>query len=331
MSQKSAQGSNSDQGNSEKKCICGKKHRFKDCYYLLKDLRPEGWTPDKSIEKIIEEKLAKNHRLDKIIKSVRDKHAKQVEKVGKEEKSSSEKSDPAAFAVSIAPAGSSVSILPAAPPRSFSKFAVASEPEPHRLVNCWTLDCGTDIHVCNDPERFQLTRIANTDDKLMAGKTVYSIDGYGTVDITAQGPHGPVPIRLLDVALSSGFFTNLVCLSKLTKKGVHWDTEHSHLHQKGKTFCRTKQIGGHWVIEDNPPTVRSHRAFAASTSPKPELIATGKEWHEMLGHPGPETISHLEKGVDGVKVTVPESAPNTMQCETCSLIKAHHLISRRSG
>jgi hypothetical protein len=56
---------------------------------------------------------------------------------------------------------------------------------------------------------------------IMAGKIIYAIEGYGTVDIVAQEPNGAVPIKLLNVALAPGFLTNLVCLSKFTDKRVH--------------------------------------------------------------------------------------------------------------
>jgi hypothetical protein len=93
---------------------------------------------------------------------------------------------------------------------------------PYKLQNCWTLDCGTDIHVCNDRRRFNLIRVVGPDDMIMAGKTTYAIEGYDTVNILAQGPsEQAMSIKLLNVALAPGFLTNLVCLSKFTQKGVH--------------------------------------------------------------------------------------------------------------
>jgi hypothetical protein len=99
--------------------------------------------------------------------------------------------------------------------------AFAGGQTPYKLINCWTLDSGTDIHVCNDPGRFQLDRVAGPADQLVAGKTVYEIEGYGTVNIVVRGPDGPVNIQLLNVALVPGFFTSLICLTKMMEKGVH--------------------------------------------------------------------------------------------------------------
>jgi hypothetical protein len=51
----------------------------------------------------------------------------------------------------------------------------------------------------------------------------------------------------------------------------------------------------------------------------------------MLEHSDPETIKNLKKGVDEIKITEPETSSKTIECETCALIKAHHMMSRRSG
>jgi hypothetical protein len=51
----------------------------------------------------------------------------------------------------------------------------------------------------------------------------------------------------------------------------------------------------------------------------------------MLSHPGSEIIAHLAERIDGVKVVDLDSAPPTNRCETCALIKAHEIVSRRPG
>ncbi len=37
------------------------------------------------------------------------------------------------------------------------------------------------------------------------------------------------------------------------RKRVHWDTEFNRLHVNGSTFCHTKPVDGHWVLENNSP------------------------------------------------------------------------------
>jgi hypothetical protein len=91
----------------------------------------------------------------------------------------------------------------------------------YKLKNCWTLDSGTDIHVCNDRTRFQFQRMATEEDVPIAGKTAYAIEAFGSVEITANALNRPMTIKLLNVALAPGFLTNLVCLRRFTDKGVH--------------------------------------------------------------------------------------------------------------
>lgn len=38
-------------------CLCGEKHRFDDCYYLILDSRPSSWRPDPKIVEKIENKM----------------------------------------------------------------------------------------------------------------------------------------------------------------------------------------------------------------------------------------------------------------------------------
>jgi hypothetical protein len=109
----------------------------------------------------------------------------------------------------------------------------------YKLKNYWTLDSGTDIHVCNDRTRFKFERVATEQDVLIAGKTTYEIEAFSSVEITAKGSNGPVLIQLLNVALAPGFLTNLACLRRFTEKGVHWDTQRGRLHQNDQTFYYT--------------------------------------------------------------------------------------------
>src|SRR5437764_411781 len=49
-----------------------------------------------------------------------------------------------------------------------------------------------------------------------------------------------------------------------------------------------------------------------------------------MGHAGKQAIEHLEEAVTGAKVTNLNTAPKVIDCEDCSLGKAHEIISRRS-
>jgi hypothetical protein len=46
-----------------------------------------------------------------------------------------------------------------------------------------------------------------------------------------------------------------------------------------------------------------------------------------MGHPGQESLSHLEANTTGAIITT--SAPSASPCETCAISKAHEIVSRR--
>jgi hypothetical protein len=57
---------------------------------------------------------------------------------------------------------------------------------------------------------------------IMAGKIIYAIESYETMNIVTQKfNEQAVSIKLLNVALVSDFLTNLVCLSKFIEKEIH--------------------------------------------------------------------------------------------------------------
>jgi hypothetical protein len=177
-------------------CVCGESYRFKDCVYLIKELRGAEWALNEEIKRQIDDKLSRIPRL-RIAVETAQKQAREKKEKKKEKE--------------IAPTTK----------KGTSAGAFAVECFFYKLKNCWTLDSGTNIHVYNDHTRFLFQRMATEDDVLIAGKTAYAIEAFGSVEITANAPNGPVTIELLNVALAPGFLTNLVCLRRFTDKGVH--------------------------------------------------------------------------------------------------------------
>jgi hypothetical protein len=91
----------------------------------------------------------------------------------------------------------------------------------YKLINCWTLNSEIDIHVCNDSNRFQLNRIIDFENQLIIDKIVYDIENYETMNIVVKELDDSINIQLLNVALISEFFINLICLIKIIKKEIH--------------------------------------------------------------------------------------------------------------
>ena len=89
------------------------------------------------------------------------------------------------------------------------------------------------------------------------------------------------------------------------------------------------EVNGHWYLKWDPVTAFS--SFASSKTPRTNQGNTASRWHKVLAHAGPEAIKRLEEHTDGARVEDPEEAPKTIDCESCSVSKAKHLISRRTG
>ena len=205
----------------------------------------------------------------------------------------------------------------------------------YKLVNSWILDGSSDTRVCNNPKQFHLERIATKKDVIMVGKTTHQIETLGTVEIIAKSSRGLISIKLLNVALITEFFTNLICLDRFEQKSVFHHSENSRLQQKGETFCYVNRMSSYKMIEYNPPekseAIEPLGAFASSSDPLPILQTTGAEWHAMLGHSGSETLHHLEKSAENIRVISSEWTSATNECDVCSFIKAYNLISKRPG
>jgi hypothetical protein len=169
----------------------------------------------------------------------------------------------------------------------------------------------------------------DSENQLVIDKIVYDIENYETMNIVVRRFDDSIKIQLLNVALMSEFFINLICLIKMMKKEIHWDIENQRLHRKEVIFCVVKSVENHWILENN----FSHQTFEAfeikSKTSKSDLMITSREWHEMLEHSRSKIIAHLAEKVDEIKVDDLESASFINRCETCALIKTHEIVFRR--
>jgi hypothetical protein len=207
----------------------------------------------------------------------------------------------------------------------------------YELKDSWILDSGANSHVCNNSTRFNFDRKASKSDRLISGKTEYQIEAFGSVEITIQSLKGPKSIILANVALVPGFFTSIASLNRFTSKGVHFDTQRSHLHENSTTFCTVEHVGDHWALEHQPPqpsqsSSASPSTFAISTpsnAPREPISASIERWHTVMGHLGLEPLSHLEEHTTGAKVEK-TTLPMTPY-EACVVSKASEIVSRRTA
>jgi hypothetical protein len=304
-----ASSTSSEGSRKPPKCVCNDNHWFADCPYLLESNRASGWSVNKDIQAKIDEKLSKNSKLKEQIET----SIKRRTQLSSE--SQTEKPNP-----------------PKAVFATLSAFTV--DRDSYELKDSWILDSGANSHVCNNSTRFNFDRKASKSDRLISGKTEYQIEAFGSVEITVQSPKGPKSIILANVALVPGFFTSIASLNRFTSKGVHFDTQRSHLHENGTTFCTVERVGGHWALEYQPPqpSSASLSTFAIGTpsnAPKEPISASIERWHTVMGHPGLEPLSHLEENTTGAKVE--KTALPTTPCEACAVSKASEIVSRRTA
>ncbi|RDL36452.1 uncharacterized protein BP5553_05804 [Venustampulla echinocandica] len=301
------------------KCLCGFTHKQEQCWYLNPSKRPTDWKPNPE-------------RIDQLNKLLD--HPDQSKTKEQWIQKGYDLANNQGSITTPAPTSSPT------PERTLAAYtasfagvhAPSSQTGIYRLVNCWTLDGASDIHLCNDRKRsqFKKTRDAHDSDRLTSGKTTYPIEAWGTVILNIDTPKGPDQIRLLNVALVPGYMTNLVAMDIINEKGLHWSSRRPlELHQNtGETMCYLKKIDRHLVIDQT--TEIEHLSFATSTQ-SPIARLTKQELHSALGHPGPQVIDHIPNSVENLIVLDPESpTPKTIDCGDCSVSKAHKVISRRT-
>jgi hypothetical protein len=161
LQEKSSNDETTDQKKSEKfsirkienrSCLRDRKHSFNECYYLIEELRLIEWKSNEKIMKKIEKILETNSRIRTTMKWVRKNVKRRLKKVIEKENDSNDESskkksffdDEVTLNVSFA--------------ETFARKQIS-----YKLINCWTLNSDIDIHVYNDSDRFQLNRIADSE------------------------------------------------------------------------------------------------------------------------------------------------------------------------
>jgi hypothetical protein len=330
------------------RCVCDDNHWFADCPYLLESNRASGWLVNKDIQAKIDEKLSKNSKLNEQIET----SIKRRAQLSSENQTKKSPNPPpkAVFATS-------------------SAFTV--DRDTYELKDSWILDSGANSHVCNNPKRFNFDRKASKNDTRISGKTEYQVEAFGSVEITLQSPKGPKSIILANVALVPGFFTSIASLDRFTRKGVHFDTQHSHLHENGTTFCTVERVDGYWALEHQPfqPSSASQATFAIKTAdsgptghlPTPEQTPEPDNAPPQPSSASPSTFAvgtpsnaprepisapverwHAVMGHPGLEplsqleenttgAKVEKTALPTTPCEACAVSKASEIVSRRTA
>ena len=94
---------------------------------------------------------------------------------------------------------------------------------PGSLYNSWALDFRTNIHICNDRNRFNytITHLATALDIIDSSKQTYPIESFKTITINIDTTTRPAYFQLRNVALAPRFMSNLVSIDILAKQQIY--------------------------------------------------------------------------------------------------------------
>ena len=252
-------------GNSSKLglCFCDRTHWWSDCYYLNEKIRSTDWKSNEKTQKKIDEKLNEPEIKAKVEKVI----ARNDDIQRKNESSKDIKEAKEQFADSSKDAD------------VHEVFSVRSVTEEYPLRFSWILDHDSDIHVVNDfmQHRFIKERDCTDGFTVAAGNGLLPIKAYERIQINIQaataignGKEKGI-IELTNVAYIPDFMINIVSGSILEAKELHFDTEHHHLHRKGKAVFFAPRVENHYVLENN--TKSTANVFSAKATSAAKSIA----------------------------------------------------------
>lgn len=86
--------------------------------------------------------------------------------------------------------------------------------------NCWVLNAGTNIHICNERSRIINLDISPTEFKVGNDQTM-QVQGYGQAwNQTRKHKRKPTRRVLSNVAYVPGFHTNMVSIAQLEERNI---------------------------------------------------------------------------------------------------------------
>jgi hypothetical protein len=324
----------------QKECPCGKQHWFKECWYLVDDLRPQWWKPNKETMKQVTLALEKSPGLRAAVERAKQWVQKQRPNTDKHHPNSSTRATPKSTGDGRSKMddnkGQQATFAIDTSRKAGFGLQEGTDEEEYVLKNSFLLDSAASIHVCNSYDRFKTFEPTAEVETLRNGDTFTEIKGYGTVEVNAV-PASPDDkfsiLELIDVAYVPSYHTSLVSFDRAWSKGIRWDTDAMTLNAGKTPLCKVQRMFNQWVLEycplsTNDNTVMATRRTTKPTSTKP-LMAKGSMdlWHRRLAHLGQDMVKTLPTHCEGVQLEAPTEV-NT-NCEVCKLSKAQRQVSRR--
>src|SRR3984957_16645641 len=265
--------------DKDKDCLCGRKHRFEKCYYLIPNLAPPTWKEDPEIRTKIDSLLKKSKRLAQAVERAVKRANVTAEPAGTgnhdanyadadaEPENRHEVALLAYVDPDVIPRPHTHLLLPQATEHpSVQSFLNSADPilnlniaalsgqRFYELRDSWILDNGSNAHVSNIRERFEtFTPIEGKSFK--TGDSYTQMVGYGTTYAIRTDDNGNrIITRLAETIYAPGFHTNIISGTRLRRAGILNNEHDFQLQRKGsrECFATYKEIHDMLVIEYNP-------------------------------------------------------------------------------
>lgn len=357
-------GMNANGTTEDPPCVCGQKHRYSKCFYLIESIRPSGWRPNQDVQRRIDAALGKNPKLKHGVLKAQNAAQNNASPnqangpaKGRSESVEFDSTRPTSTGNASEESHSSKTPLrrnfmthlaKIDEPRLFGSFQVSENlavPK-YELHASTILDSGSDCHIGNDASRFSRITPPRADqhDHLIAGDSLVPIEGYGSMTVIVQTPGYPAgrAIVVNNAIYAPTFHCSIVSLRLLNKFNVFWENRRNRLVQDDESlhFADTPIHFGQWVLEYNPVpdipySVRQaslqHASFKAHSTrhPRPKNVASLDDWHEMMGHLYPEALLKMRENCQGVVITTTQLTNHL--CEDCCLNDSKKCIYRHGS
>jgi hypothetical protein len=295
-------------------CLCGERHYFWECNYLIESIRQNGWNPDNEIQLQVEQKLKDPEIKAKVERAL----DRQKKRVGGQARQNSVKGT--AFA------GIKEQEQQSLNPQCRASFTTT---DVYPLRDSVILDSGSDFHICNNFTRFieGTYKPCEEPEGAFSGESHLQVLGYGD-SLIRIGPNAKFILK--HAAYIPGFHTNVASLDIFLEKGYNWNPSTGAVSRvkTGETIFHTYRRYRQPVIEfneikDEQPNAT---AFTSSKQLRPEAAADAMLWHLRLGHLGADALEHLVEQTIGAKI----KGPVKVECNACAISKATRIVSRRS-
>jgi len=202
------------------KCVCGRNHRYSQCWHLIESIRPEGWKPSESIKRKIEDMLQGDEKLQQVVKKVQLEAQSKSKKDSRQESESTNATQEVGWVMAL----------------QIQKPIIKPAYTP--LRNCYVLDSASTINVCNDLSRFINTTDAEEGTGVYAGDTFVKTMKIGRIIFWPTDMNGKrFKVILTNVHYIPRFHTNIVSYDRLEEHGIYWDMRRNYLVHGNNDFC----------------------------------------------------------------------------------------------